>query len=503
MLTFAAAFLLALALASVFTPAVASFAERRRLFDLPDAVRKVHSRAVPRLGGIAVVAAFLAPIAALAWHDNQISAAVYEDVSLVVAFFAGAIAIAALGVFDDLRGADAKIKFSVQITVALGMWAAGFRIEQIGGSLGLAVHLGILSPVVTVVWIVGVVNAVNLIDGLDGLASGLALIASVVLFVVGVWSGHVLLALLMSSLAGSLVGFLFFNFNPARIFLGDSGSLFLGFVLAVGSLWTGVKAEVATLGVLPLLALAVPLLDTTLSIVRRVARGQSPFSADREHLHHRLMALGLTHKGTVLTMYATASAFAASALIAFEGSPWRLAVASAVSLIVGLGLVRRVGLFGSMPFSGRRALARAKTAVRAVRASSSVDAAWRHVDEIFVALGCEEAQLTVVTDRGASSTSRVLTWTKPAEAAAAEPSDQTERLRLGMPFGKGSGIVRDLTVLWSTSVPPPVLAARRRALKRLHRALRDVGVGGQQSAGSAVATSLARIPGSPLERSEQ
>lgn len=475
MLTFFVAFLLAVIVAAVLTPVVTAMAHRFNLFDVPDNVRKVHLRAIPRLGGIAVVTAVLTPIAALSLRENEVAAALFADVGMVWAFALGALGIVALGLYDDLRGANARLKFAVQFVVAVGLWLAGFRVEAIGGSLGLTVDIGLLSLPITVLWIVGVVNAVNLIDGLDGLASGIALIAAAALFGVALLNGQVLLALLMASVAGALVGFLFYNFNPARIFLGDSGSLFLGYVLAVASLWTHHKAATVTVvGVLPLFVVAVPLIDTTLCIIRRMARGQSPFSPDREHLHHRLMALGLTHKGSVLTLYAVAALFALAglALAANTGTGLELvraAVAVTAALVAGFVLIARVGLLGDNPPHAAALVTTARKVAREVRRASSLDAAWRQVEETLPTLGCEEARLVVHTLHEEAVEPTVLVWRRPGAGA-----EDTDELKLTVTGQRGRGRVGEMTALWSARQDPPLRAAQRQAMLSLHEALRDV-----------------------------
>lgn len=468
MLTYLVAFALAAGVAAALTPVVAAWARRLELLDQPDTIRKLHGRAVPRLGGIAVVAAFLAPVVALALHDNDVAAAFYADLRLALAFIGGALAIVLLGIYDDLRGTDARQKLAVQVLVAVAMWLAGFRVEHVGGSVGFSVALGALSLPVTVLWIVGVVNAVNLIDGLDGLASGIALAATLVLLGVAFMNDQVLLCLLMVALAGALVGFLIFNFNPAKIFLGDSGSLFLGFVLAVASTWTHQKATTAAaVTLLPLFALAVPLLDTTLCVVRRLSRGQHPFSPDREHLHHRLMALGLSHRGAVLALWGVAGVFGLAALELLDANPLRRGVAIVAALGVAVFLVRRVGLFGETPWASKRLLVRARSVATQVRTAPNLDVAWREVQSVLPTLGCDEAYLELKDER---ADARQLSWRNGNEGA----DRRRRRSVLRLPIGRRER-VGELEVLWSERpVTAPMHAARKKALRSLHVALSDV-----------------------------
>jgi UDP-GlcNAc:undecaprenyl-phosphate/decaprenyl-phosphate GlcNAc-1-phosphate transferase len=399
-LTYAVAFIVALAVAAMLTPVVTHYAHRFGWLDRPNEARKIHTRAVPRLGGIAVVVAFFAPIIGLAIYTNRISGLIYQDQTLVIALVCGGLSIVGLGVYDDLRGADAKLKLLVQASVAAAMWFAGFRIELLGNPLGATLQLGMWSLPLTMLWIVAVINALNLIDGLDGLAAGIALFTAVVLFGVAFVDHKVLLCLLAAALAGSLAGFLFFNFNPARIFLGDSGSMFLGFILAMISIWTQRKGATAVALVIPVIALGVPLLDTTLSFVRRVAKGQNPFKADREHVHHRLLASGLSHRSTVITLYTVSGVFALGALAMIENDTTNRAIALATVVAVVIIVVRKVGLFGApAPLASIEKLVALRDEVRAaarvIRRSHTAEHVWAVLMEILPRLDSEEIRLAI------------------------------------------------------------------------------------------------------------
>lgn len=402
MLTYPVAFLLALAVAAVLTPMVARFAHWRGWFDLPSEARKIHTRPIPRLGGIAVAVAFFAPLVGLSIYTNRLSSFLYADSQMFMAFCVGSLGILVLGVYDDLRGAGALLKLGVQSAVAVGVWAAGFRIEILGNPFGPVLELGWLSLPLTVVWIVGVVNALNLIDGLDGLASGIAMTASVVLFGVAFQGHMVLLCLLSAALAGALSGFLFHNFNPAKIFLGDSGSMLLGFILATISVWTQVKGATAAAIIIPVLALGVPILDTTLSFVRRVSRKQSPFKADREHMHHRLLELGLSHRHAVLTLYTTSAVFALAGLALLDNDvTHRTIVLSTVAVVVFI-LVRRLGFAGSRARLSTAAIPRdaVRATARAVRDAEGADEAWRCLKPLVEELPWAGLRLSLLRGEG-------------------------------------------------------------------------------------------------------
>jgi UDP-GlcNAc:undecaprenyl-phosphate/decaprenyl-phosphate GlcNAc-1-phosphate transferase len=239
-----------------------------------------------------------------------------------------------LGLVDDLRGVGVAGKFTVQIAAAAAVWAAGFRIDVLAfGPSTVPFHLGWLSLPVTVVWIVGITNAVNLIDGLDGLAAGTGLITAVAVAVMALLSGQTGVVAASAALVGGLLGFLPYNFNPARIFLGDSGSMLLGFVLAVISIRSNQKGPTAVAALATVLVLGLPILDTSLAIVRRtwkigregwksgegtryvLRNSHRVFRPDRGHLHHRLLDLGLSHSRAVLALYALATTLAGLALL--------------------------------------------------------------------------------------------------------------------------------------------------------------------------------------------
>ncbi|NNF67982.1 MAG: undecaprenyl/decaprenyl-phosphate alpha-N-acetylglucosaminyl 1-phosphate transferase, partial [Gammaproteobacteria bacterium] len=253
-------------------------AKRRGSVEAPDAsFRKIHNEDTPRVGGIAIVIAFYLPLVGLFAVNSVTGAFFTEDTTLAVGLLLGALPIVLLGLYDDLVGAGAVEKFAVQLAVAIGLYGIGFRIEIISMPLDQTLSLGIFSLPVTILWIVGLINALNLIDGLDGLAGGVAVFAAATIFAVAFAHGNLLMMLFMATLAGAVLGFLYFNFNPATIFMGDTGSLFLGYVIAVTSLQTSTKGAATVALLTPVLALGLPILDTAIAFIRRMLRGQNPF----------------------------------------------------------------------------------------------------------------------------------------------------------------------------------------------------------------------------------
>src|SRR6266540_2827879 len=343
MRTAAVAFVLSMLCGTILTPIVRRIAYRSGVLDHALSSRKIHGRPIPRLGGIAIVIAFYTPLLALAAFPTGVGEMFLAQREHVIGLFGGGLAIALLGLYDDLRGAGAGRKFLVQFTVAGFLYYLGFRIESVANPIGESIALGWVSLPFTVLWIVGVINAMNLIDGLDGLAGGVALVAVVITFLVSFQRGHPLMMLFSSALAGAILGSLFYNFNPSPIFMCDTGSMFLGFVLATTAIQTNQKASTAVAIVVPIIALGVPIADTLLAMARRAARGAPLFSADRGHIHHRLLDLGLSHRQTVLVLYGVSVALGCVALaLSYASSSqatWFLLILSGVAYLA----LRRLG----------------------------------------------------------------------------------------------------------------------------------------------------------------
>ena len=296
-------FIVAVIVSLVATPRILRFVREHRILDHPDA-RRVHKEPLPRGGGVAVVVAFLLVGGALALVRGglpgvNISKPLPE--MNLVGLFAGAILATVIGALDDRYDLRARWQFIGQLLLAGVAVLAGITVPYISNPVGPG-NIQFIAPVgiaFTVVWIVGMINSLNFIDGLDGLSSGIALIAALTLGVLSLTQqvNQPLVAVFCFVLAGGLLGFLRWNFHPARIFQGTAGVMFLGYTLAVLSILGSAKVVVA------LLVLAVPIIDTFWVIVRRVSAGRSPFSPDRGHIHHLLLDLGLSHRNTVVLIY--------------------------------------------------------------------------------------------------------------------------------------------------------------------------------------------------------
>ncbi|MBQ8887111.1 MAG: undecaprenyl/decaprenyl-phosphate alpha-N-acetylglucosaminyl 1-phosphate transferase [Candidatus Gastranaerophilales bacterium] len=278
-------------------PLIISFSEKKGLVDVPDE-RKIHSHPIPRLGGVSIwvctVLSFLALII-LSYYPHR---------SLLSGLLVGSSLMFLLGLVDDIYCLAAKFKFVIQLTIASIVYFLGVKITTLFiPFIGMVDVHPILSYLGTVAWIVGISNAVNFIDGVDGLAGSVITISSVTLGLISIAlaPSDVVSPLVAFILAGSMLGFLTYNFHPAKIFMGDSGALFAGFLLATLSVMYQMKSNDITMYV-PLLVLAVPILDITFSSVRRILKGTSPFVADAEHIHHKLLKLGLSQNKAVLIL---------------------------------------------------------------------------------------------------------------------------------------------------------------------------------------------------------
>ena len=335
------AFFVAVGAALVLTPAVIYLAAKTGAMDAPDA-RKVHKKPIPRIGGIGIYTAFM--IAVMMVMDSGIFAGeiAYDTAGLL---FGGSL-IALLGVADDYKNLPAKVKLVGQIlAAAVTVVIFDVRIDFVTDPFGDYLYLEYLAVPVTLFWFVGLTNTVNLIDGLDGLAAGVAVIASVTIFLVALEGNIIPVAVLTAALAGAAFGFLYYNFNPARIFMGDSGSMFLGFMLAGISVIGAVKSTATIALIVPILALGLPIMDTTFAIVRRYRGGVPIFKPDKGHLHHRLLDLGFTQRQAVLLMYVISAVLGLCAVALTEVSPPVAMVIVLTVLVAVFAGAKKLGIF--------------------------------------------------------------------------------------------------------------------------------------------------------------
>lgn len=341
MKTYFALFIIASCSALVITPLVRRLCERFRLLDVPADGRRVHTVAIPRLGGVAIYLSLLVALSSLLLVSNLVtdSLSYYSPVFFKVLIPSSLVLL--LGVFDDLRGTNAIVKFIGLGLIASLFYAMGGRIAAMAVPFVGVVHLpAVISFVITVFWLVAISNAFNLIDGVDGLATGAALFSSVVILIVALAGGHSVMIVVAIVICGALAGFLRYNFNPASIFLGDSGALFVGFLLAALSLLGAQKATTAIAVITPILAFGLPVVDTTVTMARRVIGRRPIFEGDGEHIHHMLLARGWSQRRVVLILYSVCAGFGLLAALSTKtSSPMTgfvlFVIAAAVIVAVG------------------------------------------------------------------------------------------------------------------------------------------------------------------------
>ena len=329
----AIAFLLAFITAYVVTPYTIRLARKIGALDNPkNNSRKIHKKPMPRLGGLAIIAGFfVSAIYLIIAMSIEGTINIFGEEQYGKKLLGITIGTIILGIFcfiDDKRGIKPYVKLLGQVLAALVVLFSGIRIDNIAiSSLNINIAEEVALNVITVIWIVGITNAINLIDGLDGLSSGISAISCLSLIIIFSLNGSPLISiLLITALAGGIIGFLPYNFNPAKTFVGDTGSNFMGFALSIISILGVAKTYTAIVLIAPLIIFAVPLADTTLAIIRRIIKTKSlkgVFKADAEHLHHKLMKKGYTQKQAVFMLYGISASFGMFAIILLESGIWK------------------------------------------------------------------------------------------------------------------------------------------------------------------------------------
>lgn len=438
-------FLLALVLSLVITPFVGRVARSRGLVDLP-ARRKVHLRPIPRVGGIALFLAFVLTFGGYLLFPGFRGRSAMTDLQ-IGGLLGGSALIFSLGLFDDIRGLRPGLKFAVHGGVGLVAYLSGigFHCLQLPGLS--VVQLGVLSLPVTIFWFVLVINAFNLIDGLDGLAAGITVFSSSVLLILGMIQGGPLVCVGLAALAGACLGFLRYNFNPATIFMGDCGSYFLGFVVASLSILGSVKTQASVTILIPIIALGLPLMEVVWSGIRRFLLGQKIFRADSNHLHHRLLKLGYTHRKAVLVLYGFTLTLGLLALVLVQANDRLAAV-----ILIGIGLmavvvIRKLGYIDYLTTEKFIGWARDFSAVMgvdgggrtflglqvALSESASLDELWQHLQSAARHLQVDSVGLEL---GGAFGEARLRAdFVTPERFEPPRDFDALTTLRISMPVG--------------------------------------------------------------------
>ncbi|MTK11967.1 MAG: undecaprenyl/decaprenyl-phosphate alpha-N-acetylglucosaminyl 1-phosphate transferase [Clostridiaceae bacterium] len=328
---------------AIFTPIIKKFAVKIKVIDIPKDNRRVHKKPIPLLGGLAIYFSF---VLTLVLKTGALSK---SEIGILI----GATIIALGGFLDDKFEIRPWQKLLFQIAAALALTIYGVRIVWITNPISsteLYINIGILSIPLTIAWVVGITNALNLIDGLDGLAAGVAFISTVTIFIITFLNGkaeaQVLEAQVLTVIvAGSILGFLPYNFNPASIFMGDTGAQLLGFLLAAISIEGAIKSATAFAIAVPILALGIPIYDTLFAMIRRKINGKPIMQADKGHLHHRLLDMGLNQRQAVIIMYLISAVLGSFAIIAMQISTQRAYFLLAVVMVVLVMIAWKFGFF--------------------------------------------------------------------------------------------------------------------------------------------------------------
>jgi UDP-GlcNAc:undecaprenyl-phosphate/decaprenyl-phosphate GlcNAc-1-phosphate transferase len=467
---FLGTFVIALLSAFALTRFVRDFATAHGWVAVPTQERHLHSRPLPRLGGVAIfLSSSCCMVLAALWalHNPRMHAAF--SIRTLLTILVPASLVFLLGVYDDIHGVGPYFKFSVQGIAATMLFMGGLRIVNIPVLFGDHKLPWFIGWAFTVVWVLAITNAFNLIDGLDGWAAGSALFSTLVAFVVALLNGPSLVTVMTIALAGAILGFLRFNFNPATIFLGDSGSLFIGFVLSALALQGAQKAPTIVAVAIPVVSFGLPILETALSIVRRLISGRPIFTADREHIHHKLLQHGMTHRQVVILLYGVSAVFAMLSLFLLwpTGSSLGLVLA-----VLGIGIwigVQHLGYleFGELARVAHRTLDQPQIFVNnlAIR---------RATEELKVARDYDQVRRILTAAFGSNDfdSFELKLEQHPTELVPFEASDVSAPRRAGNSFWwNKAGVPKmpDNATVWTVALNLLSSANRRRGTLTVHR----------------------------------
>lgn len=446
-------FAFSLLLSFVLTRYVRNLANARGWVSGPVLERHLHSQPLPRLGGVAIFLAFLVTLGAAwlvgwlhpSWSDASPSKA------LATVLLPGCL-VFLLGVYDDIYSVRPSVKFLVQGIAGAMLFAGGLRILDLPVLFGNHQFPWFVGLPLTILWVIAITNAFNLIDGLDGLAAGSALFSTLVVFVISLLSGSPLISLMTLALAGAILGFLRFNFNPATIFLGDCGSLFIGFMLSALALKGAQKAPTIIAVAIPVVSFGLPILETALSVVRRFISGRPVFTADREHIHHKLLQRGLSHRQVVVVLYAVSAIFALLSLFLLwpTGSTLGLVLA-----VLGTGVWIGVQHLGYLEFGELRRVAQRTIEQRQIFINNM--AIRRATEELKVSRDFDQVCRVLIAAFGANDFDAFdLRLNAPPESSPELPHLELIRSRGEKPVLRwkrpGSNFARDMVTAWSLNL---------------------------------------------------
>jgi len=418
--TYIALFIVACVCTSIATPIYIAIGRRRGWVDHPGG-HKAHERPTVTMGGLVVFAVVIAGAISVSLLPNRVGEMFRAHGRSVWVLLGATAAMMALGMVDDRVGVRPRYKLLVQSVVAIAAIALGYQVQAITLPAIGSIQLGAAGAILAFVWIVGITNAINLTDGLDGLAAGVGLLAASVNALVAIWLANYYMAVMMCLLAGALLGFLRFNFHPARVFLGDTGALALGMFLALSSLHAAQKAHTVVLILAPVFALGYPILDTLLAIARRMVRGQPLFSGDRDHIHHRLLNRGASPSRAAIQVYAISAVLGALCLAAVAANHLTLGIAIGGVLLMAIFGAR---LLGYLQWGGWAATWRARSETQVLHAAANLarlklasargdaDAILQALSIAAAEMGCQSISLSIA--------GQVRTWGATSEHSDAK-----------------------------------------------------------------------------------
>ena len=401
--TYIALFIVACVCTSIATPIYIAIGRRRGWVDHPGG-RKAHERPTVTMGGLVVFAVVIAGAISVSLLPTRVGEMFRAHGRSVWVLLGATVAMMALGIVDDRVGVRPRYKLLLQSVVAIAAIALGYQVQAVTLPAIGSIQLGAAGAILAFIWIVGITNAINLTDGLDGLAAGVGLLAASVNALVAIWLANYYMAVMMCLLAGALLGFLRFNFHPARVFLGDTGALALGMFLALSSLHAAQKAHTVVLILAPVFALGYPILDTLLAVARRMVRGQPLFAGDRDHIHHRLLNRGASPSRAAIQVYAISAALGLVCLAAVAANHLTLGLAIGGVILMAVFGAR---FLGYLQWGGWAANWRGRSETQVLHAAANLarlklGAARGDLDAILNALaiaagemGCQSITLTV------------------------------------------------------------------------------------------------------------
>jgi UDP-GlcNAc:undecaprenyl-phosphate GlcNAc-1-phosphate transferase len=412
------------ALAGGCTVLVRPLARRLGAIDRPDNFRKIHQHETPRLGGIAIFVAFVIPLILLALspRQNPLTLAFHDNPHQLMGLFCGALLVLGMGTIDDMVEMHARHKLLLQVVAAVLAYYSGHAIRTVAIPFYSPLQLGLFGLPVTIIWFLICMNAINLIDGLDGLAAGIVLLVSGTLMLVSIHLEQPLIMIMFACLSGAILGFLVHNFHPASIFLGDSGSHLLGFLVAALAIQGTRRPDGEAVAILiPALAMGIPILDTTMAILRRWSLRLPIFAPDRYHLHHVLLSYGLGHRPTVLILYLVNAVFCAIAMFsALQDQPKTFLVTLALLAVMAIVVVHMLGMFHirdltrriSGDWSRNQQSSSAKVevlkAMHRMQTARSLPEVWQLSESVFQSLNLDFAVVTLAPSISKFSMPRVL-----------------------------------------------------------------------------------------------